>query len=39
MKKDAFVANKILMKCPSMYNDGKEGLKEFKSEAGPTTAL
>lgn len=39
MKKDAFVANKILMKCPSKYNDGKEGLKEFKSEAGPTTAL
>lgn len=39
MKKDAFVANKILMKCPSKYNDGKEGLKEFNAGASATTSL
>lgn len=37
MKGDAFVADKILMKCPSKYNDGKEGLKEFKSD--PSASL
>ena len=39
MKNDAFLANKILMKCPSKYNDGKEGLKEFKAETGATVSL
>lgn len=37
MKGDAFLADKILMKCPSKYNDGKEGLKEFKSD--PSASL
>lgn len=32
MKGDAFMADKILMKCPSKYNDGKEGLQEFKGK-------
>jgi len=40
MKGDAFHADKILMKCPSKYNDGQEGLKEFKADKpAQTTAL
>jgi len=31
VKGDAFQADEILMKCPSKYNDGSEGLKEFKA--------
>lgn len=27
----AFQADELLMKCPSKYNDGSEGLKEFKA--------
>jgi cytochrome c-type biogenesis protein CcmE len=27
----SFQADEILMKCPSKYNDGSEGLKEFKA--------
>lgn len=32
MKNDAFYADKILMKCPSKYNDGKSELQEFKAD-------
>jgi cytochrome c-type biogenesis protein CcmE len=31
MQGTAFQADEILMKCPSKYNDGSEGLKEFKA--------
>jgi cytochrome c-type biogenesis protein CcmE len=31
MGEDAFVANKILMKCPSKYNDGATEMTEFKA--------
>lgn len=37
VKGNDFIADKILMKCPSKYNDGKEGLQEFKST--PSAAL
>lgn len=33
MEGEVFRAGKILMKCPSKYNDGQEGLKEFKADA------
>lgn len=33
MGDEAFIADKILMKCPSKYNDGQEGLEEFTSES------
>ena len=40
MAGEQFNADKILMKCPSKYNDGSEGLKEFKAEdSGSTTSL
>lgn len=40
MKGENFIADKILMKCPSKYNDGQEGLKEYKAaEPLQTTAL
>lgn len=32
MNGDVFDANEILMKCPSKYNDGKEGMKEFRAD-------
>jgi len=31
MKGEDFIADKILMKCPSKYNDNKPEMKEFKS--------
>jgi cytochrome c-type biogenesis protein CcmE len=31
MGDDAFIANKILMKCPSKYNDGATEMTEFKA--------
>lgn len=31
MGKDAFLANKILMKCPSKYNDGATEITEIKA--------
>jgi cytochrome c-type biogenesis protein CcmE len=37
MKGEEFIADKILMKCPSKYNDGKEELQEFKS--APSASL
>ncbi len=37
VKGNDFIADKILMKCPSKYNDGKEELKEFKS--APSASL
>lgn len=39
MKEDAFMADKILMKCPSKYNDGSEEIQEFKAEPSATTSL
>lgn len=34
MGEDGFIASKILMKCPSKYNDGAPGeMKEFPAEA------
>jgi cytochrome c-type biogenesis protein CcmE len=34
---DTFQASKILMKCPSKYNDGQEGeLQEFTAESVPS---
>jgi cytochrome c-type biogenesis protein CcmE len=38
MNGEVFDADKILMKCPSKYNDGSEGLKEFKAEQGTSTS-
>lgn len=39
MKEDAFMADKILMKCPSKYNDGSEEMQEFNAEPSATTSL
>ena len=39
MKEDAFMADKILMKCPSKYNDGSEAMQEFNAEPSATTSL
>lgn len=36
-KGDEFVANKILLKCPSKYNDGSEGPEIKEYEAVKTT--
>jgi cytochrome c-type biogenesis protein CcmE len=33
MNGSVFEANKILMKCPSKYNNGEEGMKEFNSNS------
>jgi len=37
MDGEEFKADKILMKCPSKYNDGQQGLKEYK--ASPSASL
>ncbi|MEX1188186.1 MAG: cytochrome c maturation protein CcmE [Bacteroidia bacterium] len=37
MKEDVFLADKILMKCPSKYNDGSGEMQEFKAEENSTT--
>lgn len=39
MKDGEFMADKILMKCPSKYNDGSEEMQEFNAEPSATTAL
>ena len=39
MNGQAFSADKILMKCPSKYNDGSGEMKEFKAEEPKTTSL
>ena len=36
MKNDGFYADKILMKCPSKYNDGKSELTEYTAEQKTT---
>jgi len=38
MNGEVFNADKILMKCPSKYNDGSEGLKEYKAESENATS-
>ena len=37
MKGETFHADKILMKCPSKYNDGQPGMKEYN--ASPSASL
>jgi cytochrome c-type biogenesis protein CcmE len=39
MKEEVFMADKILMKCPSKYNDGSNEMKEFKAGETSTTSL
>jgi cytochrome c-type biogenesis protein CcmE len=39
MNNQVFMADKILMKCPSKYNDGSEEMQEFKAEPAATTSL
>ena len=39
MNEQVFMADKILMKCPSKYNDGSGEMKEFKAEPAATTSL
>lgn len=39
MDGQTFKADKILMKCPSKYNNGSNEMQEFKAEANKTTSL
>ncbi len=39
MKDEVFMADKILMKCPSKYNDGSNEMQEFKASENSTTSL
>ncbi len=39
MKEEVFMADKILMKCPSKYNDGSNEMQEFKAGETSTTSL
>ncbi len=39
MNGQTFNADKILMKCPSKYNNGSGDMKEFKAEDKKTTSL
>lgn len=36
MEGRVFKANEILMKCPSKYNDGKQGVKEIRATSSVT---
>lgn len=39
MNDEIFIADKILMKCPSKYNDGSSEMQEFNAGQDATTSL